>query len=189
MLAEVAEALSAVVLAVHHDVGESVGEAELGLEEGQLERAFEVRFGEGGDPGQFLLVRGAEALDQVGEGGERLHVLLAVEGTVEHPGHEIALDSDDVEEGRLQPLVLQRGRVGVNGGEQGSVGPGLIGKEVLEVHGAMIAQRWPANQRLYGALGMVNECIGLISPRQGPDDGNETVGIDVLDNTLIPCLL
>ena len=63
VFAESGEALPAMVLAVHDDLGESFGDGGLGFEEGQVESAIEVGFGEAGDEGELLLVGGAVELD------------------------------------------------------------------------------------------------------------------------------
>ena len=61
--AEAGEALSAMVLAVHDDLGESLGDGGLGFQEGQVESPLEIAFGEVGDEGELLFVGGAVEVD------------------------------------------------------------------------------------------------------------------------------
>jgi hypothetical protein len=51
------------VLAVHDDLGESLGYGGLGFQGGQLESPLEIAFGEVGNEGEQLFVGGAVELD------------------------------------------------------------------------------------------------------------------------------
>jgi hypothetical protein len=88
VFAEAGEALSAMVLAVHEDLGEPFGEGGLGFQDGQLESSFEVAFGEVGDEGELLLVGGAVDLDLLVEGFGTLGFHFPVEGPVEEAGEK-----------------------------------------------------------------------------------------------------
>ena len=69
VFAEAGEALSAMVLAVHEDLGESLGDGGLGSQGGQVESPLEAGLGQVGDEGQQLFGGGAVELDQLVEFG------------------------------------------------------------------------------------------------------------------------
>ncbi len=105
---------------------ESFGDGGLGFQEGQLESPLEFAFGEVGDEGQQLFVGGAVELDFLIECLGTLGFLFLVEWPVEKAGEEEALRPDDVVEGLEHLLVAEGVRVGLDGGEEGGVRPGLV---------------------------------------------------------------
>ena len=156
VFAEAGEALSAMVLAVHDDLGESFGDGGLGFQEGQVESPLEVAFGQVGDEGQQLFMGGAVELDQLVEAFAALGFLFLVEWPVEEAGGEEALHHDDVVEGLEHLLVVEGVRVGLDGGEEGGVGPGLMADEGSQKvdHGGMILLGQSIPERKHGSPGL-----------------------------------
>lgn len=114
------------VLAVHDDLGESFGDGGLRFQDAHLESPLEIGLGQVGDEGQQLFVGGAVELDQLVELLGALGFLFLVEWPVEKAGEEDARHHDDVVEGLEHLFVVEGVGVGLDGGEEGGVGPGLV---------------------------------------------------------------
>jgi hypothetical protein len=92
----------------------------------QVESVFEFGFCEGGEEGELLLVGGTVELDLLVEALGTLDLLFPVEWPVEDAREGEALRRHDVVEG-LEALFIAEGfGMGVDGGEQGRVRPGLV---------------------------------------------------------------
>ena len=87
---------------------------------------LEIGLGQVGDEGQQLFVGGAVELDQLVELLGALGFLFLVEWPVEKAGEEDARHHDDVVEGLEHLFVVEGVGVGLDGGEEGGVGPGLV---------------------------------------------------------------
>jgi hypothetical protein len=115
----------------------------------RLEGAGEVGFGEAIDEGEGFHAGGVVEGDQVAKGSG--DGALGVGVAAGEAGEEEALGAEDVAESFEDALVLEGCGVGVDSGEEGGVGPGLVAVEGWKwVHGDGMLGCWGGDSFLWG---------------------------------------
>lgn len=140
ILAEADEALSAMVLAVHDDMNQAIGDGRARSENRHIEPSLQVVFCQHVYEGPFVSLSLAEELDHAIERIGKLRFLCHIEGSHEDAGQEESLRHDDMVQSFEDLLVVDRPRMTLHSLQEGSVGPRLVTKEGTKQidHNAMI---------------------------------------------------
>jgi hypothetical protein len=134
------------VLAVHDDVDQAVGDGRTGPEDRHIEPSLQVVLCQPVDEGQFFSVSFAEEWDHAIERIGKLRYFCHVEGSHEDAGQKESLRHDDMLQSLKDLLVADRLRMTLHSMQEGSVGPCLVTKEGTKQidHNAMIGLARPA---------------------------------------------